>query len=155
MTDPNQPSAGAPTEPPPSYEEVQNMSGGAVPSYPTQNDVYPNQPVGPGMPQMSYPNQYDFKYDQYGGAPQYPMQQNYGQTAYPMQQGMQYPYGGAPAGPYPPATGGQAMYNPQGGVTVQPMLTNNQFARRRKIISIVFGFVTLMVFIYILVRVIT
>ncbi|XP_060570309.1 calcium-binding protein P-like isoform X4 [Ruditapes philippinarum] len=145
MADPNNPQAPPPAGPPPSYDEVQAMSGGQ-PGYP---------PGAPG-PYPPYPAQDGFKYD---GAPPYPTQPGYpgypaqsSQVPYPTQPGVPYPYGAPASGMYGQAPPGTAAYNPQGGVTIlnRNPDTDRMLAiqRKRKIVMFIVSLIFVFIFIY-------
>ncbi|XP_060570308.1 calcium-binding protein P-like isoform X3 [Ruditapes philippinarum] len=149
MADPNNPQAPPPAGPPPSYDEVQAMSGGQ-PGYP---------PGAPG-PYPPYPAQDGFKYD---GAPPYPTQPGYpgypaqsSQVPYPTQPGVPYPYGAPASGMYGQAPPGTAAYNPQGGVTILNRNPDQErmmaIQRRKRIFIFFFIFVAISIFLYIITR---
>ncbi|XP_045176850.1 galectin-3-like isoform X1 [Mercenaria mercenaria] len=161
MTDTSYNPAAPPAAPPPSYDEVQAMSGG-TPGYPGQPGAYPGQPGGyQGQPgaYAPYPPQEGFKYD---GGPPYPAQPAYpgypaqpGQAPYPTQPGAPYPYGAPAPGVYPPPPPGTAVYNPQGGVTIlnrpNDDLSAAESQRRMRKIIVFFGtFVALIMVFYFL-----
>ncbi|XP_060570310.1 calcium-binding protein P-like isoform X5 [Ruditapes philippinarum] len=150
MADPNNPQAPPPAGPPPSYDEVQAMSGGQ-PGYP---------PGAPG-PYPPYPAQDGFKYD---GAPPYPTQPGYpgypaqsSQVPYPTQPGVPYPYGAPASGMYGQAPPGTAAYNPQGGVTIlnrNPAEIAAAHRRNRKIMIYCGIFVAMTVAFYFIIKII-